>query len=500
MRIERLIGVVFVLAFSLQGMGQSAKPYLVTDFAEKDFESVLDRCHQGGFEYLLHRYPFSTYGHYIWNPDFAPQGDRSVIQMVQEAASEGVDLGIFVHADAISTNDAFFAPRFQKQLLRQGEVRLYDDINAEQRDMAIYKSEVLNVPSTLNLLLIDDELISYGTMEPAGELMLLHHCQRGVFGTKAVAHHHRTPTYKVSDDPERYVYPDGSLRDSVRQRLTKRINDVGITFVEYSIAPGHELLNEAQRVQNVERWSAMENAGTGDPLMLGWFRIHVADRHQHSSTLEDLEWLLAKSAAFDAGYGLVIGQTIMHKYGQVDSIMTLTRIWDELRTSGKLDEELKESLKDPYQDWHLEQNYLGQFLLYKQQVSRRFRCNFAPSDTEQLSAEPMEWKAEEEGGFALRIQVEGKVAITDPTVRIAGEELTFPCTIQPNQFLVYGFDAIARITDRDFNVLEEVTPIGYVVLPQGRSEVSFTCKVANKKNRPEVSLRYLTRESPLVID
>lgn len=500
LKIRRLIGFVAGLAFSLYGMGQTSKPYLVTDFAEKDFEHVLDLCHQGGFDYLLHRYPFSTYGHYLWNPDFVSKGNRSVASMVQEAANQGVELGVFVYADAISTNDAYFAPRYHKQLVRQGEVHLFDDINAEQIDMAIYKSEVLNVPSTLNLLLIDDELISYGTMEPAGELMLLHHCKRGVFGTKASAHHRKTPTYKVSDSPERYVYPDGALRDSVRHQLSKRINDVGIRFVEYSIAPGHEMISEAQRVQNVERWSALKAMGEDKPLMLGWFRVHVADRHQHSTTIEDVEWLLAKSVAFDAGYGLVLGKVVMSKYGQVETILAQTRFWNELRSSGLVDETLSEALKDPYQDWHLDRDSLGRFMLYKQQVSRRFRCAFSPSDTELLTTEPWEWKNDEESEYALRLQVEGKASITDPDICVAGTHLLFPCTLKPNQFLVYDFDSRAYITDQDFNVIEEVNPVGQAVLPAGRTEVSFSCKVPNKKNRPEVNLRYMTREKPMIID
>lgn len=498
-RISVLLGCALACLCGMSLQAQSPNSYLVMDFAEKDFEKALELCHQGGFGYLLHRYPFSTYGHYRWNPDFASQGDASVASMVQKAKDEGVQFGIYIEADAISINDAFFAPRYYKMLRRQGEIRLFDDISMEQPDMAIYKTEVLNSPSSLNLLLVDDEMISYGTMEPASELMLLHQCKRGAYGTRVAAHRQSTPAFKIADSPGRFVFPDGPLLDSVRRQLDARIAASGITFTEYTATSGHEMLNESQRVQNVERWSKdLEFAG-GQPMMLGWMPIHVADRHQPCSTVEDVEWLLSKSAAFDAGYGLLVGQVVMRRYGQLGKIMSLAKSWNDLRGSGLLDEGLKKELKDPYQDWHLEQVGEDRFLLYRLFVSRRHRCAFTAAENSLYVAGPWEWKNDEEGPFGLRVYVEGKGEVQNPVIHIGEKELLFPCSVKAQQFLIYDFDSVAYITDMDYNTLEEVVPIGEAVLPAGSSEVRFSCTFADERAKPSVMVRYLTREEPIRI-
>jgi len=475
---------------------QSPKPCLVMDFPEKDLDKALELCRQGGFEYLLHRYPFSTYGHYKWNPDFASQGDASVSAMVQRAAEEGVRLGIYIQEDAISINDEFFAPKYYKLLRREGEVPLFDAISVTQPDLSVYKCKALSVPSSLNLLMVDDEIISYGTMEPAGDLMLLHQCNRGAYGTKVAAHPRSTMAYKLADAPERFVYPDGELIDLVRQQLDARIDAAGITFMEYASTSGHEMLNEAQRVQNVERWSKECEGSDGQPMTLGWFPIHGADRHQQCTTLEDVEWMLSKSAAFNANYGLVVPRVAMHRYGQLGEVMSLARTWNELCSSGLLSDELREEMRDPYQDWHLEREEEG-FLLYRLFVSRRFRCAFSPADNGLYVAGPWDWSIEEEGPFGLRVFIEGKGEIQNPVVHLGDEELLFPCSVKANQILYYDFDTVAYITDLEYNVLEVVTPIGDALLPSGDSQVRFSCTFAEEKLKPAVSVRYLTRETPI---
>ena len=50
-------GLALLLSFAVYVSGQSSKTYLVSDFNEEELDQVLDLCHQGGFSYLLHRYP-----------------------------------------------------------------------------------------------------------------------------------------------------------------------------------------------------------------------------------------------------------------------------------------------------------------------------------------------------------------------------------------------------------------------------------------------------------
>ena len=49
------------------------------------------------------------------------------------------------------------------------------------------------MPLTLNALQIEDELISFGSVEDKGEQMLLKGCKRGAWGTTAAAHDVKQP-------------------------------------------------------------------------------------------------------------------------------------------------------------------------------------------------------------------------------------------------------------------------------------------------------------------
>ena len=501
---KRLMFVVMALLIWLPNriVAQSPKSYLVSDFSEDEFERFLETSRKGGFELLLQRYPFSTYGHYEWNPVFASKGDRSVAKMVQKAAEQGVQLGVFAQMDAVSTNDRYFSPRYYSQLLKHGEIRLLNDITADQSDFTVYKNEILNTPSSLNLLLIDKELISFGTLEPIGELMLLHNCKRGVYGTNSVAHHTSESIYRIWDSPERYCAPEGALADSVRKRLMERLDAAGITFVVHSDDNGHAVLNESQRVKKVERWmeESEQMKAESKPMMLGWLPVRVSDRMQSSTTIEEVEWLLSKAASFDAGYGMLVSRSVLQKHGHIDKILELAKHWDRLRYSGLLTEEQKEILRDPYADWHLEQFDETHYLLFPLQVSRRYRCDYVMSELGVVTSDPWEWKTEDGGQFGLRIQVEGKGEIVNPEIETENGVLRFPCTISANQFLWYDYEETAYVTDLNYNVIATVTPQGDATLPFGASQVTLSFENHDKRKHPAVSVRYVLRATPMVFE
>lgn len=490
---RRIIVILVFLMFGVKAMAQSPQSYLVSDFNEDELELVLDLCHQGDIKELLHRNPFATYGHYEWNPVFASKGDRSVARMVQKSFEAGVQLGLLIHEDAISLNDSYFAPRYFKQLRRTGPVQFYSNITAEQRDLVIYHTEELDQPSTLNLILIGKEMLSYGTMEPAGDMLFLHRCSRGIHGTKNEAHEKREEAYKIWDSPERYCEPEGALLDSVRNRLAQRIVAAGSPFTMLHGAYGQELLNESQRIQLVERWS---HGDAAQPLMLGWIPVRVSDKRQSSMTLEGLEWLLSKAAAFDAGYGLVIDRAALKRYGQLDKVMALVKAWNAVRDAGVLTKYQKEDLSDPYADWHLEPFGEEGYLLYPIHQSRGYRCGIPEAGPHQ---EKWQWKSDETGVAALRVEVKGQGEIRQPMLATAADTLLFPCVVKAGQHLLCDFDGMARVTDADYRTLQEFAMESMLTLPEGETPVDFSCEVKGDKKLPEVIVRYITREEPTLL-
>ena len=493
-RMKKIVLWLLCVAVAMPLLAQTElapkKSYLVADFNEKELDNMLEICQKGGFEYLLVRTPFSTFGHYQWNPEFAAD-DQTVARMVQKAETVGIHLGLLVRPDAISENDAYFKPQYFKQFKREGEVKLYSDITADQRDFTLRRNDVIKGVASLNLLLVDDELISYGAMEPVGELMLLYYCTRGAYGTAKAAHSTTAKAFKIWDSPLRFVAPDGELLDSVSMQLNRGIEASGVAFVLKVGESGQELLDASVRVRQVERWDGDQDVEKNG---LGWIAIHAADPKRNATSFDDVEWMMTKAAGFDAGYGLIIDKKALKVHGQLDEILEMIRQWDQLRSANSFSADQREDLRDPYLDWHLDKVDDHHFTLSQWNFSRRYKCKFVKEESLLLTGEPWEWKAEAQGRFGLRLFVEGEVPVVNPMVNTEVGLVMFPCTIQPGQSLMYGFDDVAYVMDANCKKIAEVAIEGISVLPKGTSEVTFLCETENEGDRPEVTLRYITIE------
>lgn len=484
---------IFALAFSVRA--QAPQPYLVADFAEKDLPAMLDLCRQSGIDALVVRNPFSTFGHYEWNGIFAPEGNKSVKRMVKTAQDQGVTLGVMVQEEVISTNDAYFAPKYFGQYQHSEALTLFDEMGADDVDIALRRNDAVKNLSSLNLLRIDDELVSIGTMEFAGDLVLLHHCTRGMYGTRRVTHGTKAKVVRIWDTPDQQVIPTGELREAVRQQLADRLEAVGITLAIQKGAPGQEFLDESIRVRQVERW---ESEGVGNTI--GWFVIRAADKHRAATTVDDVQWMLSKAAAYNAGYGLLIDPKAMKHPGALSDLLAVIRQWNTLTRDGAFTAAHQEAMKDPYLDWNLEQRSEDSFLLYPLHFSRRFQCDLQPVDTGLLQSETWNWNAEEEGPFGLRLQVEGEVDVINPMVNTSRGLMMLACTVKPGQKLAFDFKDTAWLLDANGNKLETVAVEGLPELAKGDNEVNFFCEVDPEiEKQPMVKLRYITRDPALVI-
>lgn len=84
------------------------------------------------------------------------------------------------------------------------------------------------------------------------------------------------------------------------------------------------------------------------PGMLGWFKM------TSEISLADIEWMLARSAAFDAGYAFVTSFEALAENGNSDEILRLLGEWEKARLSGAFDAELKQRMEDLNNEFHLE--------------------------------------------------------------------------------------------------------------------------------------------------
>ena len=479
-----------------------------------------------------------------------PTGKDATL-LKEKSRQAGLDLGLTVLANRVPTDSKLVAPKPTKHLLKHGLLHLQLPIDAEQNEFAVYHTEVFDEPATINVLQIDDELVTYRTTETTGNIQLFYLCVRGAFGTKKTAHGTNAIVYKLWDTPERTLLPDFELQNQMVLSEAKKLAKTDYPLLIFNDlksyayneqgdeAIGHlldtmrkynpdkllqadlltpasrhglnrvnenELWNETMRTKIVETLAQKQEyyRSNGIPWMIGNFQIHLATNNRKATTTEELEWFLSKAAAFEAGFGLDFSAETMHKHGLTDTILNTINIWETLRLSDAFSEEQKEAFKDPYGNWHLEQADDSTYLLYPQHISRRYFCDFK-NDTWQ-------WNSPYTSPFALRIEVEGKGSISDLGFTTPNGYLYLPRTVKAGQYLFYCFNGEVYITDMNYNKIEEVLAEETVpfleedasktssFLKEGTSEVSFVCKVKPEgKKQPEVSLRFLTRGEPETI-
>ena len=255
----------------------------------------------------------------------------------------GLDMGLSVLANRIPTDSKLVTPKPSEHLLKQGVLQLQLPIDDEQTEFAVYYSELFDQPATINVLQIDDELITYRSTEKTGEIHIFYRCKRGAFGTRKAAHSKNAIVYKLWDTPERTFLPDLETQDQMAQAAAKKIakTDYPILIfndlISYSynslgdLAIGHfldtmhkynpdkllqadlltpmssqylsrinenQFWNESMRTKIVETLTEKQAFYNKlqMPWMIGNFQIRLADKNRKATSMEELEWFLSKAA------------------------------------------------------------------------------------------------------------------------------------------------------------------------------------------------------------
>jgi hypothetical protein len=83
------------------------------------------------------------------------------------------------------------------------------------------------------------------------------------------------------------------------------------------------------------------------PGMLGWFRMTP------ETTIEDVQWMLARSAAFDAGYAFVTSYESLEGNGFTDQILDAIGLWEQARMGNVFSAEQKQRMEAVDTEFHL---------------------------------------------------------------------------------------------------------------------------------------------------
>ena len=364
---------------------------------------------------------FQTWGHFGYSQKRFPGGIKEIEREVANAGKEGISIGIHTLGMFTGKNDSYITPVPSDSLCKTGSTILTRDAGADDNVIYIKDPVYFKYLGSTHTAKIGNELLNYSKVSEDEPWRLLD-CQRGQYGTGQDNHGSGDVIDKLTNDSYSGFYPDINLQDTYARRLAEVCNETGVDLMDFDgfggeSPTGHGTYGAARFIdtwyKNIERARLVCGAGTfhyywhiyafmnwGEPWynalresqvnyrienqryfdrnlmpgMLGWFTLNPEFRP------EEVEWIQARSAAFDAGYLLRVDESI-EKSGFKDQLFEAIREWQKARKSGAFSAELRELMKDPKNEFHLEKSGDDIWNLYPVKLARGFEHKFRDVQT-----------------------------------------------------------------------------------------------------------------------
>jgi len=223
------------------------------------------------------------------------------------------------------------------------------------------------------------------------------------------------------------------------------------------------------------------------PGMLGWFKMTP------ETSLEDIEWLLARSSGYDAGYAFVAEFESIEKNGNSDKILELIGDWEKLRLGGSFSEKQKELLRDSEKEfslnrigdneWNL-QEVNAEVFIHKKKVKQPGEPLFSTFVLNNIGNE-------QTLNFLL-------TAIDCDASEIVMEinnykEIRLPVVLREGQIIRYAGGNSASIYDANWQLIKEFD-INHsdLQISKGKNSVSFDCNFTREGINSNIKLEIRT--------
>ena len=372
---------------------EATSAYLIQGFGVHNMKEAIDLTKKAGLKYLYQGGPFENWGQFKLRPTPFPKNWESMKECVDMAKKEGIKLGLHTLSNFITTNDPYVSPVPDKRLAIVGSTTLTKDVGEESTQIEIEDPTYFNQMENNNLhaVVIGDEIIRYEAVSDTAPWTLIN-CERGAFNTIATKHEDGQKIDKLIDhgyktflsNAELTVEMAGTLADLYNKTGLKQISfdglegnlstgmgeygellmtktwfdqlapDIKNDYIMDASRPGHYFWHMFTRMNWGEPWYAgFRESQTSYrllnqdyfrrnfiPCMLGWFSM------RDNTSLEDIEWMLARSAAFDAGYALVTSQELVEKNGFGNEILEKINQWEQARMSKAFTADQKKRMED----------------------------------------------------------------------------------------------------------------------------------------------------------
>jgi hypothetical protein len=495
--------------------------YIILDFSEDNLDQALEITKKAGLRYLYHFNAFETWGNFMLKEEFFPNGIKGLEKCVKIAEEEKIMLGVHFLSNFITTNDAYVTPLPDPRLAIVGSSSLYADINDSITTLAVADASPFkyHAHSTLKTIRINEELITF-TEVLEGNPTLLRGCTRGAFGTKASAHDRDEPAHLLADHPYKVFLTNAELSKEVSRNMAEIFNQAGLRQISFDGLEGNRstgmgnygeilftkewydhlspeikshYIADASRTSHYF-WHVYTRMNWGEPWyagfresqteyrlknqkyfkrnympgMLGWFLMRP------TTSIEDIEWLLARSAGFDAGYSFVVDFNSLEENGQSDKILELIGLWEEARMSSIFSEDVKMRMQDIKNEFRLERvskkkMRLREFevLRYRIDSSRHLAVgSWQLKNDSFVEEEPIHFILHAEDTSAMNIEF--RIDMIEPVKLIN--------LLKKDHYLKYEGGDKMMVFDTNWNMVEEIRiDEELFVLTRGDHIVEFSC-------------------------
>ena len=375
--------------------------YIIMDFSEKNIDRAIAYTKQAGLKYLYHGGPFKNWGHFELLEESFPNGWMGMKKVVEKAEANGLHVGVHTLSNFITTKDPYVTPVPDPRLAKVGSSKLFRTVNIHQKEIPIVSPDFFKQMKNNNLktVQVGDELIQYGSVS-AQEPWKLLDCQRGAFGTKVAVHKQGDRVSLLADHGYKVFLTNSELTEEIAKNIADLYNQTGLRQISFDGLEGNRstaMGNYGEILftyawynnlsENIKRhyiadasrtahyfWHIYTRMNWGEPWyadfresqteyrlknqkyfkrnympgMLGWFSMRP------TTSIEDIEWMLARSAAFNAGYAFVTGFEALEKNGYTEEILEAINEWEKARMANVFNLDQQARMEDINNEFHLE--------------------------------------------------------------------------------------------------------------------------------------------------
>ena len=519
----------------------AAAAYIIMNFTEDDIDKALKVTKKAGLKYLYHYgKTFESWGHFELYEGAFPNGYEGLRMCADKAEKQGISLGTHTLSNFITTNDAYVSPVPDKRLAKVGSSVILANMDEKQTVITIESPDFFNQfkNNSLRTVWIGDELIRYGEVTEESPWELLD-CQRGAFGTKVASHKKGDVISKLLDHPYKVFLSNTDLTIELSKNIAELYNKTGLRQTSFDGLEGNkstglgnygetmmpyvwyknlsediksQLIIDASRTTHFF-WHIYTRMNWGEPWyagfresqteyrmknqpyfkrnmmpgMLGWFRMTP------EISLEDMEWMLARSAAFDAGYAFITSHEILETHGQADQVLELVKQWERARIGGAFPADLKKEMENIDNEYHLETIAQNEWNLYPLATEI-----FRHTKKVRQPGEPLYSSFGFDNPYAkqpivLTIQVLEDSKCNNITVELDSyKKLIFPITLSENQIIRYDGGNTAIVYDKSWNRIKSINlELEKMEIGKGEHTLVMDCQFLSGENS-EIKLEVKT--------